>query len=121
MINTVVLEGRLTVDPVLKATLNEGAEFCAFAIAQNMTGKDGSQRTDYFDISVWGPAAKFVSDHFGKGDRIVVAGKLHTRRYEGRDGVKRVATEIMAREVGMAPAAGARQTADSDFEEVGAE
>lgn len=119
MINTVVMEGRLTVDPILKTTLNEGKEFCAFSIAQNTLTRGGEQKTDFFDVSVWGAAAKYCADHFGKGDRIVVAGKLHTRKYEGRDGVLRVATEIMAREVGLAPAA-KKDSADADFEEVGA-
>lgn len=101
MINTVVLEGRLTVAPVLKVAQQSGKEFCYFSIAQNHT-QNGEEHTDFFDVSVWGGAAKYVCDHFDKGDRIVVAGRLHTRRYEGEDGVKRVAVEVRAREVGMA-------------------
>ena len=118
MINTIVMEGRLTVDPVLKTTL-DGKEFCTFSLAHYIGEKDGAPVTDFFDVSVWGRAAKYTADHFGKGDRIAVAGKLRARKYEGRDGIKRVAVEIRAQDVSNKDAAPkAAGTGGLDFVEV---
>ena len=98
MINTITLQGRMTFDPVLKTTLS-GKEFCVFSIAQNYR-KGETEETDFFDIKAFDVQAKYVCDHFGKGDMIMIEGRLRTRRYEGSDGVKRVAFEILAKQIG---------------------
>ena len=118
MINSVVMEGRLTVDPVLKTTL-DGKEFCTFSIAQNKKTKDGAQEAMFLDVSVWNAAlAKYVADRFGKGERIVLQGKLDVRRYEASDGVKREAWQILALAVSSKDGE-RRSAAAGDFEEVG--
>ncbi len=101
MINTVVLMGRLTADPVLRVSEFSGKEVCAFSIATPRPGTDadGNKVTDFFDIVAWEKTAKFVSDYFHKGDCIAVSGALRTSVYEGRDGVRRHDVEVWAREV----------------------
>ena len=116
MINTIVMQGRLTLDPVLKTTMT-GKELCVFSIAQNYRHGE-TQETDYFDIKTFDAQAKYVCDYFRKGDIITVAGKVRSRRYEGSDGVKRVAFEIIAQQIGDKERPRQKQE-DGAFEEVG--
>ena len=44
----------------------------------------------------WRGAADLVSKYTHKGDRLYVEGRLRTRSYDDKDGVKRYVTEIVA-------------------------
>ena len=100
MLNCVTLMGRLVADPELRTTTT-GKEVAAFCIAVDRSfAKAGEQRqTDFINIVAWGSTAKFIKDYFSKGSMIAIQGSIQTRSYEDKNGNKRTAFEVIAREV----------------------
>lgn len=88
--------GRLGKDPELKTT-NSGKDYCRFSLAidRQFKNKDGERETDWLDCVAWGSTAKFIADYFAKGRTIGVFGSVQKRSWEGEDGQKRYATEII--------------------------
>lgn len=136
MLNCVTLMGRLTADPEVRTTTT-GKSVCSFSIAVDRSyARAGEQKqTDFINIVAWENTANFISRYFAKGSMIAIQGQIQTRNYEDKNGNKRTAFEVIAREVSFcgskaetgtvhaAPAAPAQaptyQTAaPSDFEEI---
>ncbi len=97
MINKVILMGRLTRDPELRHT-SAGTPVCSFSIAVD-NGYGERRQTDFINCVAWNKTAEFVSNYFDKGKMIIVIGRIATRTWEGQDGKKNYATEVVASEV----------------------
>jgi len=97
MINKVILMGRLTKDPELRRTGNQ-TPVCTFSIAVD-NGYGENKHTDFINCVAWNKTAEFVSKYFTKGKMIIVIGRISTRSWEGQDGNKAYATEVVASEV----------------------
>jgi single-strand DNA-binding protein len=101
-LNKVMLIGNVGKDPEMRYTAN-GAAVTTFSIAvnRNFQGNDGERReeTDWFDIVTWNKLAELCSQYLQKGRQTYVEGRLHTRSWEGQDGVKRYKTEVIAQTV----------------------
>jgi single-strand DNA-binding protein len=97
MLNSVIMMGRLTADPELRQT-PQGVNVCSFTIAVDRSFvKQGEQRqADFFDVVAWRGQADFVSRFFRKGQMIAVQGRMETKQYEDKNGVKRKAYTIVA-------------------------
>lgn len=73
----------------------------SFAIATTERGyqrQDGSQvedRTEWHNIVFFGKPAEIIGRYVHKGSSLFVQGKMRTRSYEGKDGIKRYVTEII--------------------------
>ncbi|HYM56104.1 MAG TPA: single-stranded DNA-binding protein, partial [Solirubrobacteraceae bacterium] len=69
-INRVVLVGRLTRDPELRA-LPSGTSVCSLRLACNSFRRDAEgeihERPNYFDVSVYGASAESVSHYMRRG------------------------------------------------------
>lgn len=99
MLRITVIEGRLTHDPELKTTAS-GISVCSFSIASQRNYKVGDDYpTDYFDVVAWRNSAEYVSKHLKKGDRVFILGSFETRRYEDKNGNKRIAFELKADQI----------------------
>lgn len=100
MLNNVILMGRLVADPEVRTTTT-GKSVCTFRIAvERSFVKVGEQRqSDFITIIAWESTANFVSKYFSKGSMIALQGQIQTRNYEDKDGNKRTAFEVLAREV----------------------
>lgn len=97
--NNVSLMGRLTADPELKQTYN-GIPALSFCIAVDRPyAKDGNQQADFINIVAWRNTAEFISKYFVKGQMIALEGSIQTRNYEDKNGNKRTAFEVVARQV----------------------
>lgn len=122
MINQVILIGRLTADPAIRTTTT-GKSVCTFNIAVDRSvSKDGEKKTDFITIVTWENTAVFVEKYFRKGSMIAVSGSIQTRQYEDRDGNKRTAFEVIAREVkfcGSAPKKDEKKQTDINSYESG--
>lgn len=97
MLNNVVLMGRLTRDPEIRTTPSY-VTVAAFTLA---VGRDFSRiaeqkQTDFINIVTFRKTAEFVSKYFKKGQQVCVLGRIQTRSWEGPDGKKRFATDIVA-------------------------
>lgn len=106
--NVVILIGRLTRDPELRYLPNTGTPVATFALAvdkelskdkkQEMESK-GQATADFINIVVFGKLAESCSNYLRKGRLAAVHGRLQSRSYEGRDGIKRYVTEVVAARV----------------------
>ncbi len=97
MINKCILMGRLTKDPELRH-INDGTPVCSFRLAiDNNYGAE--KTTDFINVVAWNKTAEFISKYFSKGKMIIVCGRISTRSWEGSDGKKNYATEVVASEV----------------------
>jgi single-strand DNA-binding protein len=115
-INRVVLVGRLTRDPELRA-LPSGVSVCGLRIACNSSRRDADggyvERPHFFDVSVYGPQADVVSTYTRKGSRVAVDGRLDWREWETGEGQRRQAVSIAADTVQFLDRAGERSTPES--------
>jgi single-strand DNA-binding protein len=101
-INRVVLIGRLTSDPELRA-LPSGSTVCGLRIACNATRKnsDGEygEKPNFFSVSVFGPAGESVHRYMSRGRRVAIDGRLDWREWETSEGTKRQTVDIVAESV----------------------
>lgn len=97
MINKAILMGRLTRAPELRHT-GTGTAVCSFSIAID-NGYGENRQTDFINCVAWNKTAEFVDKYFSKGKLIAVVGRISTRTWEGQDGKKNYATEIVVSEV----------------------
>lgn len=98
MLNHITIMGRLVREPELRRT-GSGIAVASFTVAvdRDFGGKDGGEKeTDFIDCVAWRQNGEFVQKHFGKGDMIVVAGRLQIRQWEDREGNKRRTAEVVA-------------------------
>lgn len=102
MINLTVFEGYLGADAEIK-TLNNGSTVVNYRIAHTRRYKtrDGQQREDtvWMPVVDWKPAASNLAKYLTKGRNIKVIGRLQSRDYEDKNGVKRTSIEIVAEDV----------------------
>ena len=100
MINNAVIMGRLVADPELKTTPT-GVEVCKITVAvdRNFVKAGEERQCDFIDVVAWRTTAAFVCKYFHKGSMIAVNGEIQTRTYEDKNGNKRKAFEIVARNV----------------------
>jgi single-strand DNA-binding protein len=103
-INKVILIGHLGRAPEVRYTQG-GSPVANFSLATNeyWTSNTGEkqERTEWHKIVAWGKLAEFCQEYLQKGTYLYVEGKLQTRNYDDRDGVKRYVTEIKASELGL--------------------
>jgi len=92
--NRVVLVGRLTRDPELRAT-PDGMSVARFGLAVRRSSRDDSE-TDFFDVVAFRQLAETVANYTTKGTLVLVEGRLQTRTYTDREGVIRKVVEIIA-------------------------
>jgi len=119
-VNKVILVGNLGQDPEVRYTPS-GSAVANFSIATNESwkGKDGQdqERTEWHKIVVWGKQAENCGEYLSKGRTVYIEGRLQTRDWTDKEGVKRYTTEIVANTVqflggpGGAKGAGAPQGA----------
>lgn len=101
-INNVVLTGRLTSDPDLRA-LPSGASVCHLRIAVNARRRnaDGEwgEKPNFFDVVVFGASGENVARYMHKGRAVAVDGRLDWREWETGEGRTAQAVSIVARTV----------------------
>jgi single-strand DNA-binding protein len=116
-INRVVIVGRLTRDPELRATPS-GTSVCSLRIACNSRRRDSDgefvEKPNYFDVSVFGAAAESVGNYMHRGRRIGVDGRLEWREWETAEQEKRQGVSIVADTVQFLDSPRGEQDADAD-------
>jgi single-strand DNA-binding protein len=101
--NHTTIVGNLVEDPELRFT-NNGIAVANMRVAVTQRiQQDGEWRdgdTSFLRVNVWRGQAEHLADSLGKGDRVMVTGRLRQRSWETPEGDKRSVTEIEADEVG---------------------
>jgi single-strand DNA-binding protein len=101
-VNKVILVGRLGQNPEVRYTPS-GAAVANFSVAtnENWTDKQGQkqERTEWHRVVVWGKLAELCNQYLSKGRQCYLEGRLQTREWEDKTGVKKYTTEIHAQTV----------------------
>jgi len=102
--NKVQLIGNLGKDPEI-VNLESGKVLAKFSIATNESYKNaqGEKVTDtqWHNIVAWGKTAQIVEKYVAKGKEVAIEGKLTTRSWEDKEGMKRYITEVVCSELLM--------------------
>jgi single-strand DNA-binding protein len=98
-LNKVMLIGNLGKDPELRYTTS-GVAVATFSIATSESWKDQDgnlqERTEWHNIVVWRKLAEICGEWLKKGKRVYIEGRIQTRSYDDKNGVKKYVTEIVA-------------------------
>ena len=90
--NKVIMAGRLTRDPELTFLPSQTpvVEF-SLATSRKFKGNDGQMREDvcFVDCRMYGKRAEVINKYLGKGDPLMIEGRLQFDRWEAQDGSKR--------------------------------
>jgi single-strand DNA-binding protein len=101
-LNRVTLVGRLTRDPELRHTAG-GDPVCSIRLAVSSRARDETgnwgDKSNYFDVTVFGRQAETASTYLAKGRRIGVDGRLSWREWQAQDGTRRQNVEVIANDV----------------------
>jgi len=101
-LNRVTLVGRLTRDPEMRR-LPSGDPVCSIRLAVSSRARDETgnwgDRSNYFDVTVFGRQAETASTYLAKGRRIGVDGRLSWREWQAQDGSKRQNVEVIANDL----------------------
>ena len=102
--NKVQLIGNLGNDPEI-INLESGKMLAKFSIATNESYKNANGEkvidTQWHNIVAWGKTAQIVEKFVSKGKEVAIEGKLTTRSWEDKDGMKRYTTEVVCNELLM--------------------
>lgn len=103
---TATVVGNLTADPDLRQT-SAGVPVATFTVASTSRVKDSSSgewrdgETLFLRCSAWRRSAESVARSLGKGDRVVVTGRLRQSTFETDEGRRRSMIELIADEVAL--------------------
>jgi len=102
--NKVQLIGRLGQEPEI-VNLESGKKLAKFSLAtnENYTNAKGEkvENTEWHNIVAWGKTAEIIEKYVNKGQEIAIEGRLTSRAYEDKEGIKRYITEVVCSEMLM--------------------
>ena len=115
MINKAILIGRLGKDPEVRYT-PDGTMVTNFNLATDEQWKDKSgermQKTEWHRVVTFGKLAEICGNYLVKGKLIFIEGRIQTRSWEDKEGVKRYTTEIVANDMKMLDSKGQSSSQD---------
>lgn len=93
-LNKAILIGRLTKDPDVRYSNNNGEQLC---IARYTLAVDRIKKgeADFINIVAFGKNGEFAEKYLSKGTKIAVEGRIQTGSYEDKDGKKVYTTDIV--------------------------
>jgi single-strand DNA-binding protein len=95
-LNRVILIGNIAADPEVRSTPS-GQQVASLRIATNRTwtDKQGTKQSqaEFHNVVAWARLAEIISQYV----------RLQTRSWEGKDGVKRYRTEVIAENIQLGP------------------
>ncbi len=102
-INSVVIAGNLTKDPVFRQTNSGGTPVVNFSIACNRRFRDSNHQWQedvcYVGVVAWNKLAESCRDNLKKSAAVLVDGELQSRTWKAQDGSSRTVVEIKARRI----------------------
>lgn len=108
-VNKFIGVGNLTREVEVRKT-KSGQAVSSFGIACNETykDKDGNKQesVEFVKITAWGKLGEICEKYLTTGKQVYIEGKLQTREWEDKEGIKRQTTEIVASTMTMLGQAG---------------
>ena len=104
-LNRVILIGRVGKNPEITVVASSSRQLAKFSMATNEGYFDQGTSawkdlpTEWHNIVAWGPLAQKVEKSIGKGDMVLVEGKIHTRKWQDKNGQDRWNTDIQAENI----------------------
>jgi single-strand DNA-binding protein len=96
-INKVILVGNVGKDPEIRH-LDSGVAVATFTLAtsETYTAKNGDKvtSTEWHNIVLWRGLADVAEKYVKKGRQLYIEGRIRSRSYEDKEGLKRYVTEI---------------------------
>jgi len=116
-VNKVILVGNLGRDAEKRYTPG-GAAVATINMATTEVWNDKAgqkqEKTEWHRVVLWGKTAESLTDYLTKGKQIYVEGRLQTRQWDDKDGVKRYTTEIRADKIVLLGGGGGGRGASGD-------
>ena len=98
-INKVILVGHLGGAPESRYTPS-GSAVTNFTMATNESWRkadgENEEHTEWHRCVMFGKQAETAKEYLSKGQMIYLEGRLRTRNWEDKDGIKRYTTEVVA-------------------------
>jgi len=103
-LNRVFLIGHLGGEPEIRYISQTERPVARFSLATNevyfdQVTNENKRRTEWHRIVAWGKLAEFCEKYLTKGKQIYIEGKLRTRTWEDKSGIKRSTTEVEAQSI----------------------
>ena len=103
-VNKVILVGRLGRDPETRYMPN-GDAITNFSLATDEQWRDRNgerqTRTEWHNVSLYGKLGEIANQYLRKGSQVFVEGKIQSRKYTDKDGIERMAYNIIGNEMKM--------------------
>lgn len=121
MLNKAQVIGNLGADPKIISTGDGQYKVASFSVAtteKGYTNRNGAQvpdKTEWHNIVCFGKLAEVVEKYLQKGSKVFIEGKMRTRSYDDKQGVKRYVTEINVEYLEMLD--GKQQNQQQQYEE----
>lgn len=101
-LNSVIVAGNLTKDPVFRETSNN-TPVVNFHVAANRRYKDSSNQWQedvcYVGVVAWNKLADSCKERLKKGSAVLIDGELQSRTFKTEDGKNRTIVEIKAKRI----------------------
>jgi len=104
-LNSILIEGNLTHDPVLYET-PKGTQVCNFSVASNRFYKQNDEQqkeVSFFDVEVWSRLAERCGEYLKKGRGVRVVGRLKQDRWKDNEGKSHSRVKIVGEHVEFRP------------------
>jgi single-strand DNA-binding protein len=103
-LNKVMIIGHLGRDPEMRYTPS-GRPVTTFTVATsrswNSANGERHSETEWFNVVAWGNLAEICKQYLTKGQQVYIEGRLQTRKWDDKEGVKHTSVEIVANEMMM--------------------
>ena len=103
-LNKVQIIGHLGKEPEMRYTPS-GKPVTTFSVAvsRSWNSADGERHseTEWFNVVAWGNLAEICKQYLTKGQQVYIEGRLQTRRWDDKEGVKHTNIEVVANEMMM--------------------
>jgi single-strand DNA-binding protein len=104
-LNKAFVLGNVTKDPEVRS-LPSGQQVTSFSIATNRfytSNGEKKQEAEFHNIVCFGKLADIAARYLNKGSLILIEGRIKTRNWMNKDGVKQYKTEIIAETMQLGP------------------
>lgn len=112
--NSVVLMGRLTKNPVINYS-QEGMCIARFTLAVNRFKKE---EADFISCVALKKQAEFAEKYLKQGTKVVTSGRIQTGSYTNREGTKVYTTDVILNEIEFAESKKNEENKNNGFVEI---